>query len=343
MGTFVEYTYLAKSITTAAEASGGQTITFASLGTSKEGNTLPSFAQIPIVEVVSKEGDRDIRIPRSEVTTSQFVVRASDSGVSLPFNIDFRIISLETTVVSAGAPGTAVVWPYYCTMQDVDDRLVGLLPALRSSTVGSTVPLNNNVLMNLVSQVYGEINAALDRGGYSTPVANTNKTTITAGISASNNIVTIPVGDDTIFSVGDMAFIHGQTSSTFNAEFVHIVNADSGADTVVAFSLLNAYNNGSTIEAVTRGFNYVRQCNAVGVAVQSLMSPVVAQGRSANSKVVDLNDWYERCLADLSSGSVTLDGLSLASNARFIKSYQTENQNAADVINAPVFRVSNIY
>jgi hypothetical protein len=297
MGTRAEYTYLNQSIDVSPK-----TITFSSLGTSDEGSTLPTFTQTPIVEVLRIYGDRLIYV--SSISTTQIVFTASGAGDSLPISIDYRIVSRETIAPAAGAPGTAILWPYYCTIQDIQDRLVGI-----DTLFGTNGKLTDNVVMSLISQTHSEVNAALSTGNYTVPVTNTNKTTIASGISASDNVVTISVTDDTIFTIGDTVFIHGQLSSNFYAEFAHVVNADTGADTIVVYSLINSYNSGSTIEVVEAGFNYVRDCEAVGATVKALQSPVISQGRSRNESVNQFDAWYKERLDSLKSGKVSLDGL----------------------------------
>jgi len=291
MGLRDEFSYLAQSINSFDE-----TVLFSSLGTPDEGGTLPTFTVTPLIEITAITGRRLIYVKSK--STTQVVFDASGSGDPFPITIDFRIVSRETTTPTAGGAGTVVTWPYYCSKEDVRDEIINI-------DFGANAKLTPKKLMMFISKIFGEINAAGSEGGYDVPFTNGgNATTITAGISLSDDVVTVGVADDSVLVVGDTAFIHGQTGNTFNAEFTPIVNVDTSADTVVVINLQNDYNSGATIEKCQQDFLSVRDINVKGAAVRALNSLTV-RSENIQEKLEEMQDWYEQSLQQLRDGKIS--------------------------------------
>ena len=126
MGTRQEYTFIGVSITTEPT----QVFTWAALQSSPgpdEGGTIPTtFSVIPAIEITRVYGDAKFYVVDGDITTTQVTITGSGFNDPVPIKIDIKVVSRETVSPTAGAPGTAVVWPYYCTLEDVKDRLVSI-------------------------------------------------------------------------------------------------------------------------------------------------------------------------------------------------------------------------
>ena len=333
MGQRQEYTYLAVTPSAAAETASGQTVLFSSFGSSDEGNTLPTFTVAPLVEIISEAGDQKYYIDHSETTVNGYVLHASDFGGGLA-DYSVRITSRETTAASAGAPGTSVVFYGYCSGNDVEDHLIS-----NELAMAATKSLNIRRRRRFITQGYAAVNAALQKGGYNVPLTNAYKTTIAAGVSNSNNVVSITLTDSDNFSVGNIVRIHGSNGSNYNDEFVAIVNLDTDTDVAVVDYLENSYDSGSTIEVCTDGFLFARKANSIYAALLSLDGLVVAQGRSRNDKVSFLHDLWMECKEAMESGNVP----GVSQSGVVFSSFQTNNPSDKLVTNGFAFTMTDKY
>ena len=332
MGTRQEYTFIGVNITTDPT----QAFTWAALQTSPspdEGSTIPTtFVNVPIVEILRVYGDAKFYIADGDVTVTGVTISSSGFNDAPPIKVDLRVVSRETIAPTAGTQGTAVVWPFYCTLNDVKDKLTSM-----EMSFGTSGNLTDTVLNNAISAALGDINGAAGMGGYALPVVNGSVTTINAGATASANAVTLGIVDITKITAGDLVFIHGASGSTFNAEFVGVVNVDTTAKTAVVLFLRQAYNSGSTIETCSQAFKVFRECNAISAAMKALNSTTVGQSIGKNEKVSTFEGFLAKCLKGLMEGTIALDGLSKRTGA--IKTFQTENPDATDVKNGPVWHL----
>jgi len=330
MGTRQEWTFIGVSITTEPT----QVFTWASLQTTPgpdEGGTIPTtFTNIPAVEITRVYKDGKFFVVDGDVTTTQVTITSSGFNDPLPIKIDLKVVSRETTAPAAGAPGTAVVWPYYATLDDVKDKLVSI-----DTLFATDGKLTDTVLLNQISLAYADIHAAAAIGGYDIPLVNGDVTTLSAGPSASAVPVALGIADITKLAVGDLAFIHGASGSAYLAEYQGIVNIDTSAKTAVVLRLRNAYDSGITIEKCTEAFKVFRECHAIAAAMAALNSTTVGQSIGRNEKVAEFVGFLAQCLKGLREGTMAISGLTKKTGA--IKTYQTENPNADDVVNAPVF------
>ena len=331
MGTRQEWTFRALPITTDP-----QIFTWAALQASPgpdEGGTIPTtFTNIPEVEIPRVYGDAKFSIGASDVTTTQVTIRSSGFNDPLPISITLKVISRETTAPAAGASGTAVVWPYYATLRDVKDKLVSI-----DKLFATNGKLTDTVLLNQISLAYADIHSAAAIGGYTIPLTNPAVTTLSAGPSASAVPVALGIADITKISAGDLAFIHGASGSAYLAEFVGVVNVDTVSETAVVMFLRNAYDSGVTIEKCTEAFKTFRQCNAIAAAMGALNSTTVGQSIGINQKVATFEGFLTKCLKGLMEGTMAIDGLTKKTGA--IKTFQSENPNAVDVKDGPVWRL----
>ena len=331
MGTRQEWTFIGVSITTEPT----QVFTWAALQSSPgpdEGGTIPTtFSNTPAVEITRVYGDAKFYVVDGNVTTTQVTITGSGFNDPVPIKIDLKVVSRETVSPAAGAAGTAVKWPFYCTIEDVKDRLVSI-----DKLFGTAGKLTDDVLLNLVSLTYSQIHSAAGIGGYAVPITNGDVTTLSAGPSSSAVPVALGIADITKIAVGDLAFIHGASGTAYLAEFQGVVNIDTSAETAVVLRLRNTYDSGVTIEKCTEAFKIFRDCNAIGAALEAMNSTTVGQSIGKNEKVGTMEGFLKNCLKGLMEGSLFIDGLAKKSGGG-IKSYQTENPNADDVKNSPVF------
>lgn len=330
MGTRQEWTFIGVSIT----ADPTQAITWATLQTTPgpdEGGTIPTtFSNVPAVEITRVYGDAKFYVADGDVSVTGLTITASGFNDPAPIKIDLKVISRETTAPAAGAPGTAVVWPYYATLRDVKDKLVSI-----DDLFATDGKLTDVVLLNQISLAYADIHAAAAIGGYDIPLVNSDVTTLSAGPSASTVPVALGVTDITKIAAGDIAFIHGASGSAYLAEFVGIVNVDTSAETAVVMFLRNAYDSGVTIEKCTEAFKVFRQCNAIAAAMGALNSTTVGQSLGRNDKVAEFVGFLAQCLKGLREGTMAITGLTKKTGA--IKTFQTENPNEIDVKDGPVW------
>lgn len=330
MGARTEYTFRGVSITTDPT----QAFTWAALQTSPspdEGSTIPTtFVNIPQVEIIRYYGNGNFNIADGDVTVTGVTFTLGGMSDPLPQKIDFRVISRETVSPTAGAAGVAVSWPYYATLDDIKDKLLGI-----KKSFGTSGDITDEVLTNQISMAYSDLHSAAGLGGYQVPLENTDITTLSAGRAVSAVPVALGIADISKLAAGDVAFIHGAGGSAYNAEYLSIVNVDTTAKTAVALSVRNAYDSGVTIEKCTEAWKVFRNCNVIAAARGALNSTVVGQSISRNEKVQNLSDFLEKCLKGLMDGTLTLTGLSKKSG--FIKTFQTENPDEPDVKHGSVW------
>lgn len=333
MGTFQEWTFIGISITDEPT----QAFTWAALQSSPgpdQGGTIPStFNIVPAIEITRVYGDGKFYVADGDVLVTGLTITGSGNNDPLPIKIDLKVVSRETTAPAAGAPGTAVVWPYYATLRDVKDKLVSI-----DKLFGINGKLTDVVLLNQISLAYADIHAAAAIGGYNIPLVNTDVSTLSAGPSASTVPVALGIADISKIAAGDLAFIHGASGTAFLAEFVGVVNVDTTAKTAVVMFLRNAYDSGVTIEKCTEAFKIFRQCNAIAAAMGALNSTTVGQSIGINAKVATFEGFLAKCLKGLMDGTLALEGLTKKSGA--LISYQTENPNAVDVKNGSVWQLN---
>jgi len=331
MGTRQEWTFIGVILTSET-----QIFTWASLQTTPgpdEGGTIPTtFAKAPDVEITRYFGDAKFFIESGAITTTQVTIKNSGFSDPLPQTFTLKVVSRETTAPAAGAPGTAVTWPFYATLEDVKDKLVSI-----DKLFDTSGKLTDTVLLNQISLAYADIHAAAAIGGYSVPLVNSDVTTLSAGSSASTVPVALGITDITKIAAGDIAFIHGASGTAYLAEFVGVVNVDTTAKTAVVMFLRNAYDSGVTIEKCTEAFKTFRQCNAIAAAMGALNSTTVGQSIGINAKVATFEGFLAKCLKGLMEGTIAISGLTKKTGA--IKTFQTENPNEIDVKDGPVWRL----
>ena len=331
MGTRQEWTFIGISIDTEPT----KVLTWSALQTTPgpdEGGTIPTtFGIAPAIEITRIYKDAKFFVVDGDVTTTQVTITGSGFNDPVPIKIDLKVVSRETTAPTAGAPGTAIIWPFYCTLEDVKDKLVSV-----DKLFGTNGKLTDDVLLNHISLSYADIHTAAAIGGYAVPITNGNVTTLSAGPSLSAVPVALGIVDISKLDIGDIAFIHGASGTAYLAEFQGIVNIDTVAETAVVMRLRNAYDSGATIESCTEAFKMFRQCNAIAAALEAMSSVTAGQSIGKNDKVTFLEGILKSCLEGLREGSIFIDGLAKKSGGG-IKSYQTENPNADDVKFSPVF------
>ena len=300
-----------------------KTITYASQ-TPFEG-TLPSFDPAPLVSVMGASHQRHFDVDTVGKTTCR-IIASSSGGAPTNATLNLEIISLNAASASPSS-GTAINFPYFCSLNDIDNELVNLTVA-----IASTGKLERTIKRLFISQSYGEIVSALGVGGYTVPVRNSVKQAISGAITASNNVVSFTVTDGTAYDIDETVRLHGQTASVFNSEFTPIVGISTNVLTVEFAK--NSYNADSTCELCTLGFLHLRNCNTLGATYRAL-NALGIKDTSLSEKAEAMKKVYDKCLKELQDGVVVLDGLTRGSG--LIKTYQTENPNADDVKNAPVF------
>ncbi len=211
---------------------------------------------------------------------------------------------------------------YYCSLQDVKDNL------LNFNFTSSSAPLTTKVLRKAISRAYGQLNAALKKGGYLIPVTNSVKTLTTAAESASEAPVVIAVtaGEGENFSVGDTVRIHGllTTSTLYEDEFVGIVLI--ATDNITVEFLEDGYNLGATMELCTEGYLYLRDCLADGAAYKASKG-LHTKDVEVDSMLDRMRDDFNDCLKNLREGEIELDGLDKDPATIFIETFQTQNSD----------------
>lgn len=212
---------------------------------------------------------------------------------------------------------------YYCSIQDVKDNL------LNFNFTASSAKLTAKVIRKAISRAYGQLNAALKKGGYLIPVTNSVKTLTTAAESASDAPVVIAVtaGEGANFSIGNTVRIHGLlTSSTFyEDEFVGIVLIST--DNITVEFLEDGYDSGATMELCTEGYIFLRHCLANGAAYLASKG-LHTKDIEVDSMLDRMRDDFNDCLKNLREGEIELDGLDKDPATIFIETYQTENSDA---------------
>jgi len=330
MGIRQEWTFLAVSITTEPT----QAFTWAALQSSPgpdEGGTIPTtFNNVPAVEITRVYGDGKFYVVDGNVSVTGLTITGSGFNDPLPIKIDLKVISRETTSPALGSSGVAVAWPFFATIQDVKDQFTGL-----DKSFADGGKLTDTVLTNFLSLSMSDVEGAAAQGGYNIPVVNTDVTTLSAGQVASATPVALAIADVTKLSIGDLAFVHGALSTAFNAEYVEIVSIDTSALTATVLFTRFGYDSGSTIESCTPAFKYFRRCHAIATALATLKSPVVGQSIGKNEKVGTLAAALDTCLKGLRGGTLSMTGLSKQDGS--IKTYQSENPTADDVVDGSVF------
>lgn len=218
---------------------------------------------------------------------------------------------------------------YYCSLLDVQEEILNATPNWAASGRKADDPF----IRRAIRKSYTEINAKAKVGGYSVPITNSTKTTVDGALTVSNNVKTITIDDNaSLFSVGDTVRIHGKLSSVYKDEFTGIVKIASSVMTVEF--LENAYDDEATFELCTEGYLWLNSCNAIGAAYKVLAGLTVGQARSKNDRLAELRENWEDCKTELQKGTVDLDGLSVGK--RFIKTFQTDNPDEAEVVNGPL-------
>jgi len=295
-----------------------KTITYASQ-TPFEG-TLPSFDPAPLVSVMGAGHQRHFDVDTVGKTTCR-VIASSSGGAPTNATLNLEIISLNAASASPSS-GVAIDFPYFCSLNDVDNEIVNLTVA-----ISSTGKLEHTVKRLFISHAYGEINSALAAGGYSVPVLNTVKQAISGSITASDNVRSFTVTDGTAYSISQTVRIHGQTGNIFNSEFVPIVGISSNTLTVEFAK--NAYDADSTCELCTLGFLHLRNCNTLGATYRALNALAIKDTR-LSEKADKLEEKFDTCLTDLKEGKILLDGL--AQGGDFIESIQTSDTDTDIVL-----------
>ncbi len=282
--------------------------------------TLPTFTTAPLVSIFSAGHQRHFDV--NNISTTGFDIIASTSGgPPTSATIDIEIISLETAAASPSS-GVAIDFPYFCSLNDVDNEILNLTVAK-----ASTGQLEHTVKRLFISLSYGEVNAALAAGGYDLPVLNSVKQAISGAITASDNVVSFTVTDGTAYSISKTVRIHGQTGSIFNSEFVPIVGISTNVLTVEFAK--NAYDADSTCELCTLGFLHLRNCNTLGAAYRAL-NALASKNPQLSEKAGEMREVYEMCLADLREGTILLDGITQGGN--FIETIQTADSDKNKII-----------
>lgn len=302
-----------------------KTITIASQ-TPFEG-TLPSFSPAPLVSVMGAGHQRHFDVDTVGTTTFR-IIAASSGGAPTNATLNIEIISLNSATASPSS-GTAIDFPYYCSLNDVDNELVNLTVA-----ISSTGKLEHTAKRLFISQAYGDINSALSAGQYTAPVLNTVKQAMSGSITASDNVVSFTVTDGTVYGIAETVRIHGRTGNIFNSEFVPIVGISTNTLTVEFAK--NSYNADSTCELCTLGFLHLRNCNTLGATYRAL-NALAIKNTSLSAKADKLEKKFDKCMENLIAGKIFMDGFTKTSG--LIKTYQTENPNADDVVRAPVWRL----
>ncbi len=295
-----------------------KTITYASL-TPFEG-TLPTFTTAPLVSVMGAGHQRHFDVD-TVGTTSFRIIAASSGGPPTSATLNIEIVSLETASASPSS-GVAIDFPYYCSTNDVESEILNLTVAN-----AATGKLDRSVKRAFISQSFGEINAALARGGYTLPVLNTVKQAISGAITAADDVVSFTVTDGTEYDISKTVRIHGQSGNDFYSEFTAIVGISTNVLTVEFAE--NSYDADSTCELCTNSFLYLRNCNTLGAAYRALNALAITNPQ-LSEKATEMMEVYQMCLDDLKEGNILLDDI--AKDGSFIETFQTNNSDENDII-----------
>ncbi len=305
-----------------------KTITFASL--TPEDGTFPTFTVAPVVYVLNADTGRIIYVDTSSTTTTQFVLAiGSSGGAPGTYNVD---IALETSDAPTGQAVSVTTRraPYYCSRYDVEDALIN------SGGFTTNGKLDSNRIRRFISMAYSRVNAALVRGGYTVPVDNVTidlVSSFSAATAGDVHALTLTNELAAAYPVGSTVRIFGtKSATTVGEEFTNIIQHNS--TTIVAIEFMQndfsaAASIDATIELCTEGFLYLRDCNMSGAAEMALNGITIGQGRNQNVKTESLKSDFQLCLDLLSMGAISLNGLSR--QADMIRTYQTDNPNAAGV------------
>ena len=295
-----------------------KTITYASL-TPFEG-TFPTFSPAPLVSVLGASHQRHFDV--DTVGTTSFRIIAASSGgppTSATLNIEINSLNVPAATPSIDA---SVDFPYYCSTNDVDSELLTLTVA-----TASTGKVDRSVKRAFISQSYAEINACLAAGGYTLPVLNTVKQTITGAITASDDLVSFTITDESVFDVAKTVRLHGQSGNAISSEFTPIV-AITGSVLTVEFAE-NSYNASSTCELCTDGFLYLRNCNTLGASYRAV-NALAIKNPDLSDKAADMKEVYQMLLKDIKEGNILLPGLSKGGS--FIETLQTNDSDENEII-----------
>ena len=225
--------------------------------------------------------------------------------------------------------------PGYATITDVKDEIINV-------DFGTSSNLTLARLVRLKSKITGEINSALESGGYSAPAVASTATTTAGAEKASTDteVIGVATGDGATFSTALAAGnttirIYGLSSNDFNDEFAEMV-AVSG-DNITVYALENGYDTGATVELVEEGFKQLNNIESKGAAARALNAMEV-RSPDRNEKVDEMMKWYRTCISQLIKGEMKLDGFSQRSGA--ITSWQNDNSGDEDVLTSPLFDVT---
>ena len=282
--------------------------------------TLPSFTTAPLISVLGATHQRHFDVDTIGTTTFR-IIAGSSGGAPTTATLNIEIISLEV-VEGAASVGTAIDFPYYCSTNDVENEILNLTVAN-----AATGKLDRSVKRAFISQSYGEVNAALSKGGYDLPVLNSVKQPITQAITAVDDVVSFTVTDGDAYDISKTVRLHGQSGDDFYSEFTPIVGIVSDILTVEYAE--NSYDADSTCELCTDGFLYLRNCNTLGAAYRAV-NALSIKNPDMSEKADDMREVYQMCLADLKDGGVLLPGLSQGGS--FIETFQTNNDDENDII-----------
>lgn len=301
----------------------GTQFPFASLPAPTAG-TLPTFSTAPVVFIRNADTRRYLVIDGSLTDTTGFTVLGGDLyeyGDDPPYSVVLGIITTDVTQAADGV-GTAVGFPYYCSIIDVQDLIFQRDKSFGAKS-GTTVPLHNSRLRRFISKANAKVNAALRNGRYSIPAVNTVKQLISNSLTASTNIVTLnSVEDGDEFSIGDTVRIHGTSSNVYNDEFTNIVSINS--DVIDVEFLENSYDANATIERVLPGMDTLRHITAEGAAEMALGGQTARSTTQSNNKIERLSSQFEKDLEAIREGDLVLEGLTRESP---ISSYAYQNRS----------------
>lgn len=299
----------------------GTQFPFASLPTPTAG-TLPTFSTAPVVFIRNADTNRYLVIDGSLTDTTGFTVLGGDVySDDPPYSVVLGIITTDVTQAAAGV-GTAVGFPYYCSIIDVQDLLLQRVESFGAKS-GTTVPLHDSRLRRFISRATAKVNGALRNGRYSIPAINSVKQLISNSLTASANIVTLnSVEDGDQFAIGDTVRVHGTSSNVYNDEFTNVVSINS--DVVDVEFLENSYDANATIERVLLGMDTLRHITAEGAAEMALGGQTVRSTTQANGKLERLSSQFEKDLKAIRGGDLVLEGLTREAP---ISSYAYQNRS----------------
>ncbi len=226
--------------------------------------------------------------------------------------------------------------PGYASIVDLKDELINM-------DFGTNSNLTTAVLMRFKSKINGEINAALESGGYEAPDPP-DTTTLSEDVEAASSdtsVIGVTTGDGVTFSTaltnGNTTIrIYGLSTADFNDEFTEMVAV--ATDDITVQALENGYDAGGTIESILEGYKQLRNIEAKGAAARTLNAPDIRSG-NRNAKVDEMMKWYRECIDQLQKGEMKLDGFSQRSGA--MTSWQNENSSDVDVLVNPVWNTTD--